>query len=89
MVKRRKSRAPKDPYSERESKKYDNPIPSREFIMETLQQEGCPLNHSDIAGHLDLEGEKAEALEFRLKAMVRDGQLIRNRKGGYCLVDSK
>ncbi|MEJ2309784.1 MAG: ribonuclease R [Gammaproteobacteria bacterium] len=89
MARRRKSRAPKDPYSERESKKYDNPIPSREFIMETLQREGCPLNHGDIAGHLALEGEKAEALEFRLKAMVRDGQLIRNRKGGYCVVDSK
>ncbi|MDX1345525.1 MAG: ribonuclease R, partial [Sedimenticolaceae bacterium] len=89
MAKRRKSRTPKDPYHAREAKKYDNPIPSREYIMETVQREGCPLSTSEIASHLELVGEQAESLEFRLKAMVRDGQLIRNRRGGYCLVDSK
>ena len=89
MAKRRKSRAPSDPFQEREARKYDNPIPSREFIMETVQREGCPLSTSEIASHLELEGQQAESLEFRLKAMVRDGQLIRNRRGGYCLVDSK
>ena len=89
MAKRRKSRASSDPYHEREARKYDNPIPSREFIMETVQREGCPLSTSEIASHLELDGQQAESLEFRLKAMVRDGQLIRNRRGGYCLVDSK
>ena len=82
MAKRRKSRAPSDPFQEREARKYDNPIPSREFIMETVQREGCPLSTSEIASHLELEGQQAESLEFRLKAMVRDGQLIRNRRGG-------
>lgn len=89
MAKRRKSRTPKDPYHAREAKKYDNPIPSREYIMETVQREGCPLSTSEIASHLELDEQQAESLEFRLKAMVRDGQLIRNRRGGYCLVDSK
>jgi len=89
VAKRRKSRTPKDPYHAREAKKYDNPIPSREFIMETVQREGCPLSTSEIASHLELDDQQAESLEFRLKAMVRDGQLIRNRRGGYCLVDSK
>jgi len=89
VAKRRKTRSPKDPYHEREARKYDNPIPSREFIMETVQQVGCPLSTSEIASKLELDEQQAESLEFRLKAMVRDGQLIRNRRGGYCLVDSK
>ena len=31
--------------------------------------------------------EERKALRKRLKAMVRDGQLIRNRRGGYGLVN--
>ena len=74
MVKRRKSRAPKDPYSERESKKYDNPIPSREFIMEALQERGVPMDFPGIAEMLKLDDEdRLEALRRRLKAMEHGG----------------
>jgi len=34
-----------DPQADREAQKYDNPVPSREFIMEWLENYGRPLTH--------------------------------------------
>ena len=76
-----------DPYIEREAQKYDNPIPSREYIMQLLEEAGQPLNRQEIAEQLELESEEQlEALRRRLRAMERDGQVIFNRRGGYGLV---
>tara|TARA_R110000868_G_scaffold159_3_gene1622 strand:+ start:2635 stop:5211 length:2577 start_codon:yes stop_codon:yes gene_type:complete len=76
-----------DPHAEREAKKYDNPIPSREYIIELLEQADAPLNRNQLSRQLNLDDyDAAEALRRRLKAMERDGQLMRNRKGAYCLV---
>jgi ribonuclease R len=41
----------------------------------------------DLAEALELDRRERRALAVRLKAMVRDGQIIRNRRDGYCLVD--
>ncbi|MBD3670812.1 MAG: VacB/RNase II family 3'-5' exoribonuclease, partial [Gammaproteobacteria bacterium] len=77
----------KDPHADREAKKYDNPIPSREFIMKVLDAEGEPMDREGIARALDIRGsDQKEALRRRLRAMERDGQLLYNRRGGYCLV---
>jgi len=76
-----------DPYQKREEQKYENPIPSREFIMQLLDEAGQPLNRQQIAEMLAIEDEdQLEALRRRLRAMERDGQLIFNRRGGYGLV---
>jgi ribonuclease R len=76
-----------DPFFDRESEKYDNPIPSREFILSILKQNNVPLTRKSIAKLLNLKGEEAnEALRRRLRAMERDGQLLRNRKGAYGVV---
>src|SRR3990172_3486275 len=81
-------RPPKaDPFHEREAKKYSKPIPSREFIIEHLAARGTPLSMTQIAADLSLhEDEDLEALQRRLRAMERDGQLVRNRRGDYGLV---
>lgn len=85
MSKRKKI---KDPYAEREASKYENPIPSREYILEYLQERGKPADHTAICKDLGLQGEEQrQALERRLRAMERDGQLISNRKGEYGLID--
>ncbi len=92
MAKRKKPQSAKalDPHREREARKYDNPIPSREFILETLTERGVPMDYPAIAQILGLEGEEEQqALERRLGAMVRDGQLLRNRRDAYCLVNKK
>ena len=71
-----------DPYHERESQNYENPIPSREFIIEKLIDARKSLFYADIVSILGLTSEEHKiALQRRLNAMVRDGQLIRNRKG--------
>ncbi|HYN77966.1 MAG TPA: ribonuclease R [Lamprocystis sp. (in: g-proteobacteria)] len=80
----------KDPHRQRELKKYENPIPSREFILETLTAHGTPLEFPELAQALDLTAEDdLVALERRLGAMVRDGQLLRNRKNAFCIVNSR
>ena len=37
-----------DPHAEREAARYDNPIPSREAILELLNAADCPLDLSLI-----------------------------------------
>ncbi len=79
-----------DPHRARESKKYQNPIPSREYIMAHLEEQGVPMWRSDMAEQLGLESEEdIEALRRRLNAMERDGQLVRNRRGAFCLVNKR
>jgi len=86
----RKTAREQDPHRIREGKKYENPIPSREYIMQTLASFGAPLRLDKLAVMLDLyEADELEALNRRLHAMERDGQLIRNRRDGYCLVNKK
>ena len=79
-----------DPHYRREAKKYSNPIPSREFILETLAETGIPLIFSEIAAIFDIrDDEETIALQRRLGAMVRDGQLVCNRRDAYCLVNKR
>ena len=71
-----------DPHAEREAQKYENPIPSREFILEYLEERGKPATQEQIQEDLNLHSpDQEEALRRRLIAMLRDGQLLKNRKG--------
>ncbi len=77
-----------DPYAKREAKKYERPIPSRELILQLLQDKGVPLSFEEIADCLGVvDPVDLESLERRLKAMERDGQLLRNRRGRFCLIN--
>ncbi len=90
MTKRSKKPPKRDPYQEREQAKYDNPIPSREYLLELLAAHRRPLGRREIAEALGLESpEQQEALRRRLRAMERDGQLVRNRRRGYLIVDHR
>ncbi len=74
-----------DPFFERECQKYDFPLPSREFIMQTLVEHGVPLAFPDLATALDILPVELEFFERRMFAMERDGQVMRNRRGAYLL----
>jgi ribonuclease R len=79
---------PKDPHADREADRYDNPVASRELILQLLAEADHPLNPNQICQHLHVEShEEVEAIRRRLRAMERDGQLLVNRKGAYGLVD--
>lgn len=78
------SKPPADPNAEREARTYANPIASRELILEVLEAAKGPLGRWQLAELLQIQGEdQEEGLRRRLKAMERDGQIIRNRKGAY------
>ncbi|MDE2088456.1 MAG: ribonuclease R [Gammaproteobacteria bacterium] len=78
-----------DPHAVREARKYERPIPSREFITQRLIERGVPQTFEQLAALLELhEDVDVEALRRRLNAMERDGQLIRNRRGGYIPVNT-
>ena len=82
-----RSKNTKDPHAQREATRYDNPIPSREYILEHLEERGEPIAHLELCTELLLfDAESQEALRRRLIAMARDGQLIENRGGAYGLV---
>ena len=67
----------KDPHAEREAQKYENPIPSREFILEALNKQCKSLTQQDFADYFQLsDADDLEALRRRLRAMERDGQLM-------------
>ncbi|QEA39058.1 ribonuclease R [Pistricoccus aurantiacus] len=77
-----------DPHAEREAHKYENPVPSREYLIARLEEYGKPITHENMSRMLGLEDEeKAEAVRRRLAAMERDGQVLRNRRGAYALID--
>ena len=76
-----------DPKAVQEANKYENPVPSREFILDLLNERGQPLNHKQICAEFQISDEDGvEALRRRLKAMERDGQLMRNRRAAYGVV---
>ncbi|MEH6822283.1 MAG: ribonuclease R [Motiliproteus sp.] len=77
----------RDPHAEREAQKYDNPIPSREYITELLTKARRPMSHPQVCTELKIDSEEQiEAVRRRLRAMERDGQLVHTR-GGYGLAD--
>jgi ribonuclease R len=77
-----------DPEAAREAEKYENPIPSRELILQHLAERGSAATREQLVEELGLiSEEQIEALRRRLRAMERDGQLIYTRRGTYAPVD--
>jgi ribonuclease R len=74
-----------DPHLERERAKYDDPMPSREFLLSLLEQAGEPVEADAFAQQLGMEAHEEESFRRRLHAMNRDGQLMFNRRGLLCL----
>jgi len=71
----------KDPHHQREAEKYENPIPSREYILSIVEKK--PKTKHELFELLDLDDSKKKPLSHRLRAMVRDQQLSCNKKGVY------
>ncbi len=84
MAKSRKRKPQHDPYAEREARKYEHPIASREFILEVIENNKGPASFSKITTSLAISSDRdLQSLERRLRAMERDGQIVRNRQGAY------
>jgi ribonuclease R len=79
------SRSPAhDPHAEREASRYERPIASREMILQVLAASDGPMDADALAQKLALtEPDRFDALNKRLAAMLREGQLLMNRKGAF------
>lgn len=66
---------------------YEYSIPSRDEICSEMERAGKPLTLEALGKRFGIRSDShRRALENRLKAMVRDAQLIRNRAREYCLL---
>ncbi len=77
-----------DPHAHREAERYEQPIASREHIIDIITEADRPVRREDVEKLLGIRDEQGiEALRRRLNAMVRDGQLVRNRRNCYALAN--
>ena len=74
-----------DPFLNREREKYEQPMPSREYLLQLIEAAGEPVEVAAFADRLGILAEEEEPFRRRLQAMQRDGQLMFNRRGLLCL----
>lgn len=74
--------------AQREAQRYEHPVPSREAVLACLEDRGEPVDYGTLSGLLGVRDERDhDAFRRRLRAMERDGQLLRNRRGRYGLAE--
>ena len=75
----------RDPQKAREMAQYENPIPSRELILEVMAEIGVPIKKNDLVSVLEIQEEELIFFEKRIRAMSREGQILINRKDVLCI----
>ena len=75
-----------DPNYQAELEKYENPVPSREFILKTIREYDAPMSREELleAFHI-YDEERTEGVRRRLRAMENDGQLVFTKGKRYAL----
>ncbi len=76
-----------DPFLAREQEKYSDPLPSREWVINTLEQNGVPTSIPDLAKQLSIRAHELDFFDRRINAMVRDGQVYINRRNFVCVAE--
>ena len=76
-----------DPHLEREKELYGHPLPSREYILQIMKEQGVPVTDQALQKLLGISLDENEIFCRRLAAMVREGQIMRNRKGDLCMME--
>jgi ribonuclease R len=84
----KRSRKVVDPDAKSEAKRYENPVASRALLLKAVKKEGM-MTEKSVYKALQVKPDQEEGVRRRLNAMVRDGQLVRNRRGGFLPVDEK
>ncbi|MFT4938509.1 MAG: ribonuclease R [Paraglaciecola sp.] len=73
-----------DPHYKREKEKYENPVASREYLLELLTNAKKPLSFLEFCHLLNAEDEDSRiGIQRRLRAMEREGQVEFNRDKKY------
>lgn len=72
-----------DPNSQRESELYKEPVPSREYIKQVIEQANEDLKTKDLINTIGVLLQHQEGFKNRLKAMLRDGEIIQTKQKYY------
>jgi ribonuclease R len=76
----------KDPKIKTEQRKYEHPIASREAIVAHMTALGEPASFKRLAKELVGDNKRdKDALKARLGAMVRDGQIVVDKRNVYAI----
>ncbi|WON74481.1 ribonuclease R [Nitrosospira sp. Is2] len=86
-IKKRRNLRALDPHLQREKERYGHALPSREFMLQILEEQGVPVNEKALRSLLEIIEEEEEIFGRRVSAMLREGQIMRNRKGDICVVE--
>ncbi|MFQ5935484.1 MAG: ribonuclease R [Acidiferrobacterales bacterium] len=74
--------------SRNEDRSHPVVIPSREAVITLLAKRGAPLSLGELTHSLGVQGDAEQAaFSRRLRAMARAGQILRNRRGRFGLLD--
>ncbi|MDH2998787.1 exoribonuclease R [Pasteurellaceae bacterium LFhippo2] len=75
-----------DPNYQQELEKYENPVPSRDFILQTIRDYDAPMSREELLKTFKItDEERQEAIRRRLRAMENDGQLVFTKGRRYAL----
>ena len=69
------------------AEEFEVSIPTREDILAVLAEVAVPIDDASLARALKIRRDQTEGFERRLAAMLRDAQLIRNRKGALLIAE--
>lgn len=86
-IKKKPKQRSLDPHFEREKALYGAPLPSREYILQIMEEQGVPITDKALQRLLGIKVKEYEFFGRRLAAMVREGQIMRNRKGDLCMME--
>ena len=75
-MKNKKQKRRLDPQLARESELYENPIPSRELILQVMEEHGVPVKKLDLIKILEIQDDEIIFFEKRIRAMERQGQIL-------------
>ncbi len=75
-----------DPQLARESELYENPIPSRELILQIMEEHGVPIKKSDLIKMLDIEENE---INFLKKELGNGATRTNSHKSKRCPVHLK
>lgn len=86
-IKKRVNKRSLDPLLEREKERYGHPLPSREYILQVMKEQGVPVTDLALCKLLGVTVKEHDIFDRRLSAMLREGQIMRNRKGALCMIE--
>ena len=68
-MKNKKQNRRLDPQLARDSELYENPIPSRELILQVMEEHGVPVKKLDLIKILEIQDDEIIFFEKRIRAM--------------------